>query len=361
MDFGIFESVGRPTRTPADAWEEDLFEIVTGDRLGFSECWISEHLFPAELLISQCARETSQIKLGPGVRPVPIYHPLQLATEANACDHLTHGRYMFGAGTGFMSGRFNVMRQRGMDDGTAHARLWETIDFLRRIWTATEPFDYQGKFYEGRGVWQGIVPRLPPFQQPHPPIAVACHESPETAVRAGEEGIWMLLGHAADNGLLQDLSDAYLSGLERARRPVTRKEIRIARFVYVCDSVAQAKAELRDSMSDAIAREVKNTPHHFARNLPPSGRVEDVDFDWVIDSGQFIVGDPDTVCRRVLDLFQVTGGFGMLMFYMGRDYGTREGRARSLELFMEQVAPRLRDLDPDSLVARAPVAAGVAD
>jgi hypothetical protein len=41
----------------------------------------------------------------------------------------------------------------------------------------------------------------------------------------------------------------------------------------------------------------------------------------------------------------------VLMFHMGRDYGTRRGRARSMRLFMEQVAPRLRALNPDATLA----------
>ena len=38
---------------------------------------------------------------------------------------------------------------------------------------------------------------------------------------------------------------------------------------------------------------------------------------------------------------------GVLLLLAGKDYGTREQRARSWEMFMQEVAPRLRSLNPD--------------
>ena len=39
------------------------------------------------------------------------------------------------------------------------------------------------------------------------------------------------------------------------------------------------------------------------------------------------------------------------MIHAGRDYATREKRARSMQLFMDEVAPRVRHLDPDQAQA----------
>ena len=55
---------------------------------------------------------TQRIKLGSAVRPLPYHHPFQLAIEANACDHLTNGRYKFGIGFGFYAAH---MERRGLD------------------------------------------------------------------------------------------------------------------------------------------------------------------------------------------------------------------------------------------------------
>src|ERR1044071_7769078 len=43
MQFGLFSESGYRRHTaPADAFEEDLREIVAADRLGFREAWIAE-------------------------------------------------------------------------------------------------------------------------------------------------------------------------------------------------------------------------------------------------------------------------------------------------------------------------------
>ena len=39
---------------------------------------------------------------------------------------------------------------------------------------------------------------------------------------------------------------------------------------------------------------------------------------------------------------------GVLLLVLGKDYGTRRLRARSLRWFMKEVAPRLRLLSPDA-------------
>ena len=43
MEFGIFSNGFRPHTTAARTYEEDLFEIVLADQLGFRDAYISEH------------------------------------------------------------------------------------------------------------------------------------------------------------------------------------------------------------------------------------------------------------------------------------------------------------------------------
>ena len=47
-----------------------------------------------------------------------------------------------------------------------YARTDEYLEVVRRAWTATAPFDFQGRFYQVEGYSSGVRP----FQQPHPPI-----------------------------------------------------------------------------------------------------------------------------------------------------------------------------------------------
>ena len=112
MEFGLFSNSRRPTKTQAETWDEDIFEIATADQLGYDQAWISEHESPAELIICKAAAVTQRIKLGSAVRPLAYHHPLQVAIEANACDHLTHGRYQLGIGFGFYAAHMERRRSR---------------------------------------------------------------------------------------------------------------------------------------------------------------------------------------------------------------------------------------------------------
>jgi alkanesulfonate monooxygenase SsuD/methylene tetrahydromethanopterin reductase-like flavin-dependent oxidoreductase (luciferase family) len=60
----------------------------------------------------------------------------------------------------------------------------------------------------------------------------------------------------------------------------------------------------------------------------------------------YFLGDPDSVARQLREFYEASGGFGTLLIVTGKDWATREKRARSMELFMEHVAPQLRDLEP---------------
>ena len=96
MQFGLFSNGRRPGRSLGEAWDLDIDEIVVADSLAFKEAWISEHYMPAEFVICKAAARTKTIMLGTGVRLLPYAHPFHIATEANAVDQLTGGRYLFG-------------------------------------------------------------------------------------------------------------------------------------------------------------------------------------------------------------------------------------------------------------------------
>ena len=102
-----------------------------------------------------------------------------------------------------------------------------------------------------------------------------------------------------------------------------------------------------NTYEETIRWEIKNTPHHQIERVPPGGKLDDITFDYLVDTGNLFIGSPETVYKRILDFYDQTGGFGTLMFHGGRDYATPEKLARSMKLFMDEVAPRLRHLDPD--------------
>lgn len=344
MEFGIFSNDRRPARTIGNAWEEDIFEIVTADQLGFRVAWVSEHQSPAELIICKAAGLTKQIRLGSAVRPLAYYHPLQVAIEANACDHLTGGRYQLGVGFGFYP---TNMQQRGLDFSKTREMMHASIDLILKLWTSKEPVDYDGPFWTGKG----MVVKPDTVQKPHPPIGIACAQSVSSAELAGRLGLLPLTGDFIPIERLRKFGDALVAGARTAGRQPRRSDLHATRVIYVADSDKEARDDMRESYAETIRWEIANTPHHQVERIPKGGTFDDITFDYLVDTANIFVGSPDTVHRGIVDFYRETGGFGVLMFHAGRDYATREKRARSMRLFMEEVAPRLRHLDPDQAQA----------
>jgi alkanesulfonate monooxygenase SsuD/methylene tetrahydromethanopterin reductase-like flavin-dependent oxidoreductase (luciferase family) len=356
VEFGLFSNGERTNKIAADSYDDDLYEIVVADKLGFREAWISEHightretrvdkLSVSEMFIAKAAGLTRQIRMGPGVRPLALYHPVQVATDAAVCDHLTRGRYMAGFGVGGLI--TDPMQQRGFpdadQDGSARARMHEAVELILRCWSEPEPFNYEGEFFTGKGI--NVIPK--PFQQPRPPVGVAISKTMGTVEMAGRNGFWPIFSQNDEPSHMREMGDTLLQAAAEAGRPPRRSDIRACRFVWVSESVEKAKEELRPSITPSVEHHKREYPFHYRHHMPASGRIEDVTFDHLVDSGHFFVGDPDTVCDRIKDLYDRTGGFGVLLLVVGKDYGTPRQRARSMRLFMERVAPRLKELDPD--------------
>jgi alkanesulfonate monooxygenase SsuD/methylene tetrahydromethanopterin reductase-like flavin-dependent oxidoreductase (luciferase family) len=118
LEFGLFSNGHRAHTTAARTYDEDVFEIVAADQLGFQYAWVSEHhaepiymnqvdtISIPELLICKAAGLTRQIRMGPAVKIIHLQHPVDVATLAAVTDHVTNGRYIFGFGSGFANAYF---------------------------------------------------------------------------------------------------------------------------------------------------------------------------------------------------------------------------------------------------------------
>lgn len=100
MEFGIWSNGFRPHTSAARTYEEDLFEIVLADQLGFRDAYISEHhgeavyldkvdILPApELLMCKAAALTKQIRMGAAIKIAHLQHPVDVAIQAAVTEHL---------------------------------------------------------------------------------------------------------------------------------------------------------------------------------------------------------------------------------------------------------------------------------
>ncbi|HZT06204.1 MAG TPA: LLM class flavin-dependent oxidoreductase [Chloroflexota bacterium] len=352
MDFGLFSESGhRLNPRAADAYDEDLAEVILGDQLGMTEAWIAEpnHVRPntvthAYFLMARAAAVTDRIRFGSGIRQLPLHHPVDVAQEANAIDNVTHGRYIFGyGGTHLVTHEQLQMRGIEVEREETRAMVYESVEFLLRCFTETEPFDFDGRYWQGRNVH--ILPR--PYQQPHIPIAAGCSGSTETLELAARHGFAPLLGRGTDSAEeLRSWGDTYLSAAAAAGQPASRKQFRVAHVAYVGESDSRAREEVYEGLCQLI-EDRKKEPVYLLRRIDPGMTLDDVTFDYMLESGFYWVGGPDTIYQRIKDFYDGSGGFGTLLMFCGLPIAPPEKIADSMHRLMEQVAPRLAHLDPD--------------
>ena len=140
------------------------------------------------LLAAYAASVTERIHLMVAHRPgftAPTVAARQLAT----LDHLTGGR----AGVHIITGGSDRELAQDGDHLTKderYARTDEYLDIVRASWTASEPFDYEGRFYR---VAKGFS-AVKPVQRPHLPVYFGGSSDAAIAVAGKHADIYALWG-----------------------------------------------------------------------------------------------------------------------------------------------------------------------
>ena len=130
----------------------------------------------------------------------------------------------------------------------------------------------------------------------------------------------------------------------------SRKNITASRIVYVADSYEEAIEDLRPSVTHEIGVQaergfLKMLKNVFNLDVPNDERAIEV----LAEAGFYLLGDPDSVAGKIKEFYDQSGGFGTFLIVTGKDWATREKRARAMTRFMEEVAPQLRHLQPEDL------------
>lgn len=86
-----------------------------------------------------------------GTVHVTAINPVVAAKQMVTADHIGHGRFGLNIVCGWYQDEFDML---GVDLGTHDDRYvlgQEWIDIVNRAWTAAEPFDYAGRFFQVKG------------------------------------------------------------------------------------------------------------------------------------------------------------------------------------------------------------------
>ncbi|PZP58332.1 MAG: LLM class flavin-dependent oxidoreductase [Azospira oryzae] len=196
MDFDLFYELAVPPqlgRSELQTYHDALEELALADRLGFRCAWLVEHHFMApyshcskpELVLAAAAQRTQRLRLGFGVIPMPLHHPVHVAERVATLDLLSRGRLEVGVGRGFSPREFEVF---GVPMEESRERVEEALEILRRSFLPG-PLTYHGRHYRLEAL--DVVPRA--IQTPHPPLWTAA-VSPQTFEWAAHRGLGVLVG-----------------------------------------------------------------------------------------------------------------------------------------------------------------------
>lgn len=362
MEFGIFSNGFRPHTTAAQTYAEDLAEIIHADRLGFKYAYISEHhgepvyidkidtLPVPELLMCKAAALTKQIRMGAAVKLIHLAHPVDTAIQAAVTDHVIGGgRFIFGFGSGFPNPLF--AGERGLSHADRHGRMRESLDLILKCWSAPEPFDWDGKYWQGKH----IVATPRPLTLPHMPMATAT-DTEETIDLAGARGYTLLRAQLEPPGSIRQKADRYVRAAKSAGRTDPLAKVTVARYVYLADSRREAMDDLRPAINYELTyQKSRGLIRIITSNYDLGIKGDDISFDQLAEAGIYFLGDPDSVAKELRKFYDEAGGFGTLLIVAGKNWATREKVFRSMQLFADHVAPQLANLvparDPDVVAA----------
>ena len=341
MEFGWYHEFHRqvPGQTDAEAFAMGLEQAVAGESWGLDSFWLAEihqqasrSVLTAPLNVATAiATRTTTLRIGTAVQVLPLAHPLRLAEETATVDQISGGRLLLGVGR---SGNPRSYAAYGVPYSESRERFYETLEVLKLAWTQ-DSFTFHGKFHhfdEARA-----VPR--PFQKPHPEIRIA-GASEDTFPVLGALGypLFVAVRSGTLSGLAPDLH-AYREAYKAAGHP-GKGQVHLRLSMHVAETDALAEAESEESIMGGyglLKSQLEGSPN--ARRRAELDDVRSLSFAAAMRD-KVVVGGPDRVAARLLELKQELGIDGILAEL---NFGAKippEAMMRSLRLLCETVRPR---------------------
>lgn len=314
----------------------DAIELVERvEETGLDSAWVSEHHFAADgylpallPLLGSFAAVTDRIELGTGVVLAPFHDPIRLAEDFAVVDQISGGRVICGLGIGWRDEEFRAF---GIDPRSRVRRLEEVVAVLRAAWTE-DRFSFAGKHYAYDEV--SVTPK--PARVP--PIFVGGFVD-EAIRRAGRIGD----GYISSRGSVERVREAFAMAAE-ARADAGKEgplQVAVLQNAFVTEDPVRDWPQVRDGIGHQLGvyagwRVGTDVPGRQLQVMPP---------DEASIREMTAYGTPDDVVDYLLPIVGALAAYPeshliVRLHYPGMD---AEPAERAIELFAEEVAPRLRD------------------
>ena len=331
MEFGLFDHMDYRLEPLSRTYAERLALIRAAEQAGFRAYHLAEHhgtplgMAPSPgVFLAAVAAVTRQIRLGPMVYCLPLYHPLRLLEEICMLDNLSNGRLEVGVGRGaspFETAFFGIDPNEGVD------RHVETLRILR-AGLANDRLNHAGRFFR----FDNVPLPLRPVQQPIP--FWSAPTTPEAQVFAAQSGMHiMTLG---PNERVRAVTTQYLDTWARedpAPPRAGRPYVGACRMVHVAATDAAAEARATPALKLWYTHLAKLWRENKASS-PLLSLVEN--FDDARAAGMVIAGSPGRVRDELAAQFEFCRYNYAVLQFAFRDLEHRAAM-ESLALFVTKV------------------------
>ena len=341
--------------------QQELDRIALSDELGLDGFTCQEHhgaggfcaFVPStHLMAAAVSQRTQHLQIAVTGSCIPLHHPLAIAEEVAMLDHLTGGRFIWGALRGFATEYISY----NVNPAESQERFREGFTLILKALTSEGPFDFDGKHYRVRHY--NIWPK--PLQKPHPKIWMAANsrDTRGFAVKNRTYVATPFVGleysretYYAYHQLAQELNLTVPEDFDDMFAAVC--------VIYVGESDQKARQEAEAAVNYHFFRglgslDIATTslvPGHMsvrgvrqwlkASTSRETGKGMGYTVDEGIENGTVILGSPETVVAQIKRQRE-EGRRGTLLAMFQFGSLSDELSTQSLRLFAREVLPKIR-------------------
>jgi probable LLM family oxidoreductase len=334
MDFGIFTfgELSRNINTGAAlSPQQRLKEIIElaklADQAGLSFLGLGEHhrrdfaLSAPEIVLAAIARETTNLRLGTAVTVLSTQDPVRLFEQFATLDLISDGRAEIIAGRGAFVESYPLFGHE-LDD--YDALFDEKLRLLLELRDAAVV------------TWQGSLTQSIPGMDiaPRPvqdklPVWVGVGGTPASFARAGRLGLPLFIALLSGPARFRRLVELYRQSAADAGHDSAALPVGAGGHFYVAPTSQQARDTFYPHYRAYFEQNMPRPVDHFPRSTFD---------DWTEPGGGLLVGSPQQVTEKLLDIHENLGtsrylaqiGLGGLPF---------AETARSIELLATEIMP----------------------
>ncbi|HVH74128.1 MAG TPA: LLM class flavin-dependent oxidoreductase [Stellaceae bacterium] len=343
----------------ADLFHECLDEHLLCDDIGVNVVSIEHHaginsLYGAStMILGIIARQTKNVRiLSLGTLITVRPDPVRIAEEYATADVISKGRLEIG----FVKSGDSEMVSGNVNPVGYVERFWEAIDLIEKTLVSHEgPFSWEGKHYTHRHV--NIWP--PCWQRPHPPFWAATGD-PETSAELGRRGMVNALVLRGPEASKRAFDTYRAARAEAGLPPPGTDRFAYAVLCYVGDTDEEG-LRVGSKLLWFLNTSLKQSPQ-MSRFLPgrmppeaapnvwrnktqgrgrPADQLIGITAEQAIARGILVAGNPDTVTKQIMEIYDKVGGFGHLIFIGRSGFLDHQEAEKGIRMLAKEVLPRL--------------------